>query len=204
MMAQVAAPNIGSLPGDTAAVRTKSGTIVLLIATALIALMIGSLAVAYERAPARMTELRGVQAISVAPGDVLYAGVQQEDPLRHEIYQSEDGGRTWSLVAAGLPSRVTALAAPGADGPLYVGTESMGVLKSVDGGETWIGVNEGLGPMPNATVTSLTVDPNRPDRLYASIGYWFGTSQAQFAPLGTYASDDGGASWIRLDTGATP
>lgn len=190
--------------------KNKSRTIILLIGTALIALMIGGLAVASERTPSRanplpkeITELHGIQAISVTSGDVVYAGVRQDDPARNAVYRSVDGMRTWELVASGLPSRITSLAVQGPQGPLYVGTESMGVLKSVDGGKTWVPVNAGLGPMPNATVTALTVDPSAPERIYASIGYWLGTSQAHFAPMGTYVSSDGGASWTKLEAGAT-
>lgn len=204
MMTQVAAAGIGRIQEDSTMMQNKSRIIILLIGTALIALMIGRLAAAAERAPARITELHGVQAISVAPGDVFYAGVRQENPARNDVYRSVDGGRTWTLIAAGLPSRITSLAAPGSEGPMYVGTESMGVLKSVDDGEAWVPVNTGLGSMPNPTVTALTVDPSVPHRLYASIGYWLGTSQARFAPMGTYVSSDGGASWTRLEAGVTP
>ncbi len=203
-MAQVATSKAGQMQVEAVAVQPRRRTVALIFLTGLIALMIGGLALASGRTPAEITELHGVQAMTVVGGDVIYAGVRLEHPLRHEIYRSVNGGRTWKLVAAGLPSRVTALAAPMADGPLYVGTESMGVLKSMDGGKTWQPVNAGLGPMPNATITSLTVDPDSPNRLYASIGYWLGTGEAHFAPMGTYVSDDGGVSWTRLDAGAAP
>jgi hypothetical protein len=173
----------------------------LLVLTALIALMIGRLAVAAEWAPAGITQLEGVQAITAAPGKArtLYAGVEEHEPIRHSVYQSPDSGRHWQLLSDNLPSKITALAVPADDGQtLYAGTESLGVLKSADGGTSWTPVNQGLGPMPNATVTSLTIDSQNPNLLRATIGYYLGTSQAHFAPMGTWVSTDGGASWSQV------
>jgi hypothetical protein len=53
--------------------------------------------------------------------------------------------------------------------------------------------------MPNVTVTSLTVDSQDPNLLHATIGYYLGTSQAHFAPMGSWVSTDGGASWSQAD-----
>jgi hypothetical protein len=170
----------------------------LLVLTALIALMIGRLAVAAERAPAGITQLDGLQAMAVMPGKVrtLYAGVEEREPIRHSVYMSLDGGRRWQLLSDNLPSKITTLAVPAGDGrTLYAGTESLGVLKSTDGGASWTPVNQGLGPMPNVTVTSLAVDNHDPDVLHVTIGYYLGTSQAHFVPMGTWVSTDGGVSW---------
>lgn len=128
-----------------------------------------------------------------------------------QIIKSNDSGRSWTLVD-GPRSRATALAVVN-DQVLYVGTESAGVFKSRDGGLTWEHASAGLGPMPHVTVTALAVDQNDGanatarrgiDVVYAAIGYWFGTSEAHFAPMGVYVSHDAGASWESLSQGPTP
>jgi hypothetical protein len=184
----------------------------LLALTALIGLAIGRLALAAEwpagetrtdgdlavAAPAGITRLDGVQTMARMPSkaDILIAGVEESEPGRHSVYRSVDGGRHWQLLSDELPSRITALAAPTGEGQLlYAGTESMGVLKSTDGGASWAPASRGLGPMPNATVTSLAVDEQNPDVLRATIGYYFGPSATHFAPTGIWTSTDGGASW---------
>ena len=45
--------------------------------------------------------------------------------------------------------------------------------------------------MPNATVIALWVDPAEDDRLFATVGYWLGASQARFVVVGTYVAMDG-------------
>jgi len=76
-----------------------------------------------------------------------------------------------------------------------VDTESMAMFKSTDGGITWTHASQGLGPMPNATVIALWVDPAEDDRVYAMVGYWLGISQARVAVMGTYVTVNGAASW---------
>src|SRR5262249_10273606 len=56
-----------------------------------------------------------------------------------------------------------------------------GVLKSVDGGETWSVANQGI---TGRNVGSLVVDPGEPNTVYA------GSTAA-----GIFRSTDGGASW---------
>lgn len=128
-----------------------------------------------------------------------------------QIVRSNDAGRSWTPVD-GPCSRATALAVVN-ERVLYIGTESAGVFKSRDGGLTWEHASNGLGPMPHVTVTALAVDQNDDANatarrgigvVYAATGYWFGTSEAHFAPMDVYVSHDAGASWESLSQGPTP
>ena len=67
---------------------------------------------------------------------------------------------------------------------IYAGTQGNGVLKSVDGGLTW--VSSGL---QGQIVKALAVSPLEPGTVYA------GTK-----PVGMYVSKDGGASWNELES----
>ena len=118
-----------------------------------------------------------------------------------QIIKSNDSGQSWTPVD-GPRSRATALAVVN-EQVLYVGTESAGMFKSRDGGLTWEHASDGLGPMPHVTVTALAVDQNDDDLVYAATGYWFGTSEAHFAPMDVYVSHDAGASWESLSQGPT-
>ena len=69
---------------------------------------------------------------------------------------------------------------------LYAGNEILGVFKSVDGGENWTPVNDGL---TNLWITSLAIDPQTPSTLYA------GTNDGAFVSL------DGGLSWQAASEG---
>jgi hypothetical protein len=90
--------------------------------------------------------------------------------------------------------RVTVLLRTEAD-TIYAGTESAGLLRSTDDGVTWVSLTGKMGvPMPNLTVTALA-EGDSSDVIYAAVGYWLGTSEAHFAPLGVYVSEDGGMSW---------
>ena len=53
---------------------------------------------------------------------------------------------------------------PVAPATLYAGTDSGGVFKSTNGGESWTAVNAGL---TNTTVLALAIDPSAPATLYA-------------------------------------
>ena len=86
-----------------------------------------------------------------------------------------------------------------AEGATYVGTESAGLYRSDDGGGTWVQLTDNMGlPMPNLTVTALA-QGHSVDEIYAAVGYWLGTSEAHFAPLGIYATRDGGTTWHAME-----
>jgi photosystem II stability/assembly factor-like uncharacterized protein len=97
--------------------------------------------------------------------------------------------------SVGFPKgRVTVMLRTEAD-TIYAGTESAGLLRSTDEGATWVSLTGRLGvPMPNLTVTALA-QGDSDNVIYAAVGYWLGTSEAHFAPLGVYVSRDGGMTW---------
>jgi len=79
---------------------------------------------------------------------------------------------------------------------MFVTDAWAGVFKSTDGGQSWFLSNSGIvtriGPSGDGIpVFSLTIDPNNPDRV------WIGTQYSR----SVYRSDDGGATWVRMDNG---
>jgi photosystem II stability/assembly factor-like uncharacterized protein len=116
------------------------------------------------------------------------------------VWKSTDNGRGWILVNVGLDNRSTVytLAIPTNTNVIYVGTESLGVYKSSDGGASWSTFNDGLpyyniednGQRDFWRVSSILIDPGNPSVIYA------GTYN------GVYKSSNGG-SWIALNGGLT-
>jgi photosystem II stability/assembly factor-like uncharacterized protein len=78
---------------------------------------------------------------------------------------------------------------------MFVTASPGGIFKSIDGGQTWFAVNEGLEPFPGAgaNIFCATIDPHNPDTV------WIGT---QFSGH-VYRSTDGGTTWQRRDNGIT-
>jgi HEAT repeat protein len=118
------------------------------------------------------------------------------------IWVSQDGGATWAHTGA-LPSRPMALAVTSrANNAIFVGTESVGLAVSRDGGETWQVVNDptltmsGMAPI---AVTALRLDPQDETIVYAATAVWTGTSTARLTPVGTFVSLDGGRLWLQMD-----
>jgi photosystem II stability/assembly factor-like uncharacterized protein len=136
----------------------------------------------------------GALAIDPIAPSTLYAGTGSCDVdmgcIGHGVFQSTDGGATWS--GTGLTDIVTELLAidPTTPGTLYAGTHS-GVLKSTDGGGTWNAANTGLPATPefDPSVTALAVDPSTAGTLYA------GTYS------GVFKSTDGGGTWAAFNAG---
>ena len=84
---------------------------------------------------------QGTTLVAASPADpaVAYAAAGLT------LYVSRDGGATWQ-VASTLPSIVTALQPANRDAALvYVGTQSSGVFRSYNGGQSWQAINDGLG-----------------------------------------------------------
>jgi len=147
----------------------------------------------------------------IAPGEgdgVLYAG---GDP--GPLFESRDGGLTWSLnrglwdhptrgdwgPGAGGLCLHTIAPWPGDPSKLLVAISAVGVWLSDDGGETWRHSNTGIVPgyLPEDArdnpiqhcVHDVRRAPGRPERLFM-----------QFHG-GVYRSDDAGATWLDVGEG---
>jgi photosystem II stability/assembly factor-like uncharacterized protein len=155
----------------------------------------------WSRAGDGLTEPR-VLAVAVSPShqesgtSVVYAGTEPSN-----LYRSEDGGQRWRRLAAlrELPSeptwsfpprpwthhvRTIALHPTDPDW-LAVGIELGGVMRSLDGGASWIDHNT----LAHSDAHQLLTHPLAPQRIYEAAGQ------------GIARSDDLGATWQRLAGG---
>jgi photosystem II stability/assembly factor-like uncharacterized protein len=131
-----------------------------------------------------------------AGSSVVYAGTEPSN-----LYRSEDGGRSWQLLPAlrELPSeprwsfpprpwthhvRTIALH-PTDPQSLAVGIELGGVMRSRDGGTTWIDHN----PAAHSDAHQLLTHPLAPERIYEAAGQ------------GIARSEDRGESWNHYESG---
>lgn len=153
-----------------------------------------------------------VRAIIVDPqtSQTLYVGTSNGD-TGCGIYKSLDGGGHWSPVNNGLPDasnpgplvRINTLAIdPQTPSTLYAGSGSffagdgVGLYKTVDSGDIWQQIGNGL---PEVPITELAIDPQSPNVIYAStFDIWGG-----YGGHGVYQSTDGGNRWQPINTGLT-
>lgn len=132
------------------------------------------------------TNLAGapIQAVQVgANSSIVFAGT-----LGQGFSVSTDGAQTWSGSAA--PATINPFALCVAINPqnpsiVYAGT-SAGVIKSSDGGDTWVALPTGL---TTSAVIALIIDPNTPSVMYA------GTSG------GVFMTTNGGENWTSILAG---
>ena len=165
--------------------------------------------------------LRGtfqVGRIAVHPDDpdVVYVGALGRlwGPNEERgVFKTTDGGRTWSKVLyisedtgfielqmnPGDPDQLLAAAYQrrrdafeGGEPAISSGPES-GVYKTVDGGQTWYGVTDGL-PSGDMGRTGITYHRNNPDIVYLQTG----GSRIEDDSNGIYRSDDAGESWHKV------
>jgi HEAT repeat protein len=115
------------------------------------------------------------------------------------LFTSDDGGATWakSLPVAG--GRISALAAVDRD-TVFVGTETVGVSRSTDGGRTWEPALQGLGLAAGqlVQVTALQADSQERGVLYVAVDYLVGATQVHDVPVGTFVTVDNGSAWEAL------
>lgn len=89
-----------------------------------------------------------IMTLAIAPNDAnkIFAGTGRG------IFQSDDGGSSWTQLNEYKGIQVFAMAFD-ADGTLYASTETFGLSKSKDFGETWEKIER-----PELTITSIAAD----------------------------------------------
>ena len=119
----------------------------------------------------------GVTAHPRIPGLVFARG--------EGLWRSDDGGENWSRLP--LPQAVVLTVAPDPSSAdvVYVDRTSGGVLRSADGGRTWVPAAADATSPP--VVSQLTIAPSAPEVLFA---YGLGRAGA-----GLYRSRDSGETW---------
>jgi len=125
-----------------------------------------------------------VYALAINPGPpaTLYAGTGFQG-----VYQSRDGGTTWSLNSTDLLNQVVSELAldPITPATIYAATGG-GVYQSTNSATNWSAINKDLG---NLNVRGLVLDPTAPATLYAATG------------AGVYRTTNSGAAWHALNLG---
>lgn len=113
------------------------------------------------------------------------------------IWKSEDAGQTWraldlgAIMSIGIadiaidPSNPNVIyAATGdAEAASFSSSYSVGIIKSIDGGEKWTLTGFSASLPENAIVSRILIDPNNPMKIFAATN------------RGIYISVDGGSHW---------
>jgi hypothetical protein len=123
------------------------------------------------------------KALAISPVDPqrMYVAAREKrtaDGKTHPggLFASADGGTNCQQVlddhfiqaVAVHPTNPNVVYAGGTDHPYHDNALGLGVMQSRDGGRTWRSLN--TPALPNRKISSLTVDPFRPNRLYAGTG----------------------------------
>lgn len=139
-------------------------------------------------------------------GDITALAVSPDDPsllyaagARGDLYASADAAQSWTRLGdvGALGGFYRQLyVAPGQGTDLFMVVRPGGVVRSRDGGYTWLPLAEGLpGNERETYVLSLAIDPSAPSTVYAGTGAWVGGGH------GVYKSTDAGDTWLPANRG---
>ncbi len=109
------------------------------------------------------------------------------------LYGSKDHGEHWQKLSR---IRVSVLSfVLGSPKTMYAGADE--ILKSLDGGETWLAKSSGI---PKSGIRSLVIDQRNPEILYAASNYSSGgqLSLYNWAISRVFKSSDGGETWKKV------
>lgn len=150
------------------------------------------------------------RGFAVKPGnsDIVFAAAEVDVGLfgiefarqKGKIYKTTDGGKNWRCVWEGGSLARIVIFDPVDPEIMYASTgifdreayneTGEGVLKSIDGGETWTNINNGLG---NLYVGFLEMHPTDRNTLICAAG-----NNTYQDGLGIYITYDGGDNWEKI------
>lgn len=159
-----------------------------------------------------LEKTRHISDVVIHPSNADIVYVAAQGPLHGSsedrgIYKSIDGGNTWKKVLyADVNSGASSLSMDVTNPRiLYAATwqhrrypwkvesggEGCSIWKSIDGGETWTKINEGLPKVMGKI--GVSVSRANPNRVFAIV-------EAEKGKDGLYRSDDGGKKWTLLSS----
>src|SRR5262249_31106221 len=100
------------------------------------------------------------------------------------LFKSTDAGETWKNVSRGLSTSSITTLAIDFENPNTIYAGGNGIVKSIDGGATWIDERVNFFPL------AMVIDPHNPRTLYAST--WDGEIGG---PTSLFTSKDAGSTW---------
>lgn len=106
----------------------------------------------------------------------------------HALYRSDDDGKSWRKIAIPALERgdiASVAASPAVKGVMYVTGPGLGVLRTANGGKTWVERGQAL---PKHTVIAIAAHTTQPGTVYAVV-----------QDSGAYRSQDGGKTWRLMD-----
>lgn len=150
------------------------------------------------------------------PEDALLQAAAQADRMKVEPLPGASSSSTGDVgaQAAGIDRNAWTWRGPGNVGgrvrslainptspqTMWAGSVGGGIWKTTDGGASWRALDDF---MANLAVSTLVVDPNNPNVLYAGTGEGVYNGDA-LRGAGVFKTTDGGATWTRLQSTATP
>ncbi|MCH7498228.1 MAG: hypothetical protein IH971_10305 [Candidatus Marinimicrobia bacterium] len=138
-------------------------------------------------------EFQNVTRIIIDPADANTLLVTtsvgfRRAPTTSGIHRSIDGGLTWTKVFDSGPNPVEQIIAnPDNFDTQYATVNTIGVIKSTNGGVTWVDASAGIGDVGRL---EIAIAPSDPSILYLSVQG--GTSGSVL-----YISVDAGANWVQ-------
>ena len=107
------------------------------------------------------------------------------------LFKSDDGGKTWQKVSVkgsvNADDWMSLVVDPRNRKIIFAGGHDLGVIKSIDGGITWMRSDDGI---KGTDIHGLAINQRNPDLLFA-----------YSVDNGVFKSTDGGISWKRMDDG---
>ncbi|MGH8755291.1 MAG: WD40/YVTN/BNR-like repeat-containing protein [Burkholderiales bacterium] len=107
------------------------------------------------------------------------------------LFESTDGGKTWQKVSVkgsvNADDWMSLVVDPRNRKIIVAGGHDLGVIKSIDGGITWMRSDDGI---KGTDIHGLAIDQRSPELLFA-----------YSVDNGVFKSKDGGVSWKRMDDG---
>jgi len=137
-------------------------------------------------------------SLAYAPPNTIYVGNDVGG-----VFRSLDGGKSFEAINNGLQNYVVLTIAVHPDTPstIYLGTAG-GLYISVNNGDLWKWARDGFPSIErygwSVPITSLAIDPNNPEIIFAGVG---DSLRHRFGQGVIYKSEDSGEHWSIVNTG---